>query len=104
MSGWDGEPKNMKRVLIPGTMLESSRLGFGTASLLHVATRAARDRLLSAASDAGITDFDTARMYGDEIAERSLGDWLRGRRREVLPIASECGILPSRRSFRDLHG
>jgi len=96
MYAWEGEPENMKRVLIPGTTLESSRLGFGTASLHHVATRAARDRLLSAAHDAGITHFDTARMYGDGIAERALGDWLRGRRRDVLTIASKCGILPSR--------
>ena len=80
------------RVVVHRTMLESSRLGFGTASLHHLVTRAARQRLLSTAYDCGLTHFDTARMYGDGIAERELGIWLRGQRRESVTVATKAGI------------
>jgi aryl-alcohol dehydrogenase-like predicted oxidoreductase len=86
----------MNRVMIPGTTLESSRLGFGTASLHHLPTAAARARLLAVAYDSGITHFDTARMYGDGIAERALGAWLKGRPRDAVTVATKCGILPNR--------
>lgn len=90
----------MKRIVIPRTSLESSRVGFGTASLHHLATANARSRLLSVAYDKGITHFDTARMYGDGIAERALGGWLQGRSRHAVTIATKCGILPNRLAER----
>jgi aryl-alcohol dehydrogenase-like predicted oxidoreductase len=63
----------MKRIVIPRTSLKSSRLVFGTLSLHRLAAANARSRLLSIAYDKGITHFDTARMFGDGIAERALG-------------------------------
>lgn len=54
-------------------------------------------RLLDAAFDAGITHFDTARMYGYGAAEGVLGDFLATRRGRVT-ITSKVGILPPKRS------
>lgn len=87
----------MQRILLPGTDLETSRLGFGTASL-HQAFRS-RDRqaILGAALDAGFTHFDTARMYGDGMAERELGRLLKGQRDQVT-LGTKFGI-PAIRAF-----
>ena len=54
-------------------------------------------RLLETALDAGITHFDTARLYGYGEAERVLGKFLRGRRDRVT-VTTKVGILPPKRS------
>lgn len=82
----------MHRVTIPGTTLVTSRLGFGTAALHHLPWPSDRLRLLQAAFDAGFTHFDTARMYGEGMAERSLGKWLAGGTRQDVTLASKFGI------------
>lgn len=87
----------MKEILLPGTELRTSRLGFGTASLHHALRSKDRQALLSAALDAGFTHFDTARLYGEGLAERALGRFL-GHRRHQVTIATKFGI-PAIRAF-----
>ena len=77
---------------LPGTSLLVSRLGFGTASIHHLMTQGERQRLLSKAFDSGITHFDTARMYGEGLAERTLGHWLTGGRRQSVTLATKFGM------------
>jgi aryl-alcohol dehydrogenase-like predicted oxidoreductase len=35
-------------------------------------------------------------MYGDGIAERTLGLWLKGQRRDAITLATKCGLLPDK--------
>lgn len=73
--------------------LTTSRLAFGT-SRLHYSSAADRQRLLAAALDLGMTHFDTAPAYGDGLAERELGTFLKGRRSGVV-VATKYGIPPN---------
>ncbi len=81
----------MESVELEGTGLRVSRLGFGTASLHHLLWKSERQRLLKTALDAGITHFDTARMYGEGLAERELGRFLGGDRQRVT-IGTKFGL------------
>jgi aryl-alcohol dehydrogenase-like predicted oxidoreductase len=81
----------MKTITLAGTTLRVSRLGFGTASLHHLLRRSERMKLLNATLDCGITHFDTARMYGEGLAERELG-WFLGRGRQRVTIATKFGL------------
>lgn len=72
--------------------LKTSRLAFGT-SRLHYLRQNERQRLLAAAVEAGFVHFDTAPAYGDGLAERELGQFLRGR--SGLVIATKYGIPPN---------
>ena len=64
--------------------ITTSRLGFGT-SRLHYLGQRQRQRLLAAAASLGFLHFDTAPAYGDGLAERELGRFLRtGRHRYVI--------------------
>ena len=77
--------------MLPGTGLEVSRLGLGTASLHHALRGRDRRALLAAALDAGFTHFDTAPLYGEGMAERELGRVMAGRRDQVT-IATKIGL------------
>lgn len=68
-----------------------SRVGFGCASLMRLASARQRANLIAAAIDAGLTHFDVARMYGLGSAETELGRALRGRR-DAVTIATKFGI------------
>ena len=81
----------MQIVTLPGTSLSLSRVAFGTGSLHQCFLRRDRADLLGTALDAGITHFDTARMYGEGLAEQELGRFLKGKRREVT-LATKFGI------------
>lgn len=81
----------MQRITLPDADLQTSRLGFGTASLHRAFRSRDRQALLSAALDAGYTHFDTARMYGEGMAERELGRFL-GKTRQQMTIATKFGI------------
>lgn len=83
----------MRRVTLPGTVINVSRLSFGTASLHHLLTGRQRQELLAAAFDHGFTHFDTAPYYGFGIAEQELGRFLKGRRGKVT-IATKVGLYP----------
>lgn len=85
------------RADLPGTKLKLSRLGYGTSMLMSRLGRRQSLRLVAAALDAGITHFDTARLYGYGEAESVLGEALRGRRDRVT-IATKAGILPPKPS------
>lgn len=82
----------MQTIMLPGTELTVSRLGFGTSSLHHLPRITDRQRLLQAALDLGFTHFDTARMYGEGMAERTLGTWLAGGQRQRVTLATKFGI------------
>ena len=69
----------------------TSALGFGTAGLFHEPSKAARQRLLEAAVEAGILHFDVAPIYGLGLAEIELGEALRSHRENVI-IATKVGI------------
>lgn len=82
----------LARLNLTGTSLQVSRLGFGTAALHHLFKPQDRQRLLETALDAGFTHFDTARMYGEGMAERTLGAWLAGGLRKRVTLATKFGI------------
>lgn len=91
------EPGLSARVELPGTGLTISRLGYGTSMLMSRLNRRQSVRLVRAALDAGITHFDTARLYGHGEAESALGEALRGTRERVT-ITTKVGILPPKQS------
>jgi D-threo-aldose 1-dehydrogenase len=73
--------------------ISTSRLGFGTSRLHHLHLRKDRQNLLAEAADLGIRHFDTAPAYGDGLAERELGKFLRKRKTECV-VATKYGIPP----------
>ena len=78
--------------LFPGAPA-SSILGFGTTSLMGVATSKERLALLEVAFESGIRHFDTAPYYGYGEAERLLGGFMAGKR-DQLTITTKYGIQP----------
>lgn len=68
-------------------------IGFGTGPIGKTRSRADALRLLEAAFDAGVTYFDTARLYADGVAEGMIGEVFSGRRDKVI-ITTKAGILP----------
>jgi aryl-alcohol dehydrogenase-like predicted oxidoreductase len=94
----------MRRARPAELVLGSVQLGlaYGAANRTGKPSRAAACRLVSRAADAGITNFDTARAYGD--AEDRLGEALRTRKAvhtitKLSPL-SELGAGASRRDVR----
>lgn len=85
----------MKQVVIAGTSLQVSRLSFGTASLHHLPTRRARQRLLGHACERGFSHFDTAPLYGHGLAEEELGVFLASGSR-ALTVGTKLGLYPPR--------
>lgn len=83
----------MNKIVLPGTDIVISRLGFGTASLHHIAGEHQRAELLAAAVDIGFNHFDTAPYYGFGLAEQSLGRFLSSRSRDIT-VASKIGLYP----------
>ena len=93
----------MRQVTIPGTTLETSRLGYGTASLHHFVLERDRRDILTVAIDQGFTHFDTARMYGEGLAENVLGRFFDGGLRKRVTLATKFG-LPSNPLFERFPG
>ena len=87
----------MRTVTLAGTDVTTTVLGYGCGELMARTGRAESARCLRAALDAGVTHFDTARLYGYGEAEGVLGAVLEGRRDEVT-ITTKLGIAPPRRS------
>jgi aryl-alcohol dehydrogenase-like predicted oxidoreductase len=79
----------------PTSGAKVSVLGFGCAPLMGRVGRRQSLRALSAAVDAGITFFDTARSYGYGEGETLLGEFLQGRRHSVV-LCTKFGILPAK--------
>jgi aryl-alcohol dehydrogenase-like predicted oxidoreductase len=85
----------MRRIVIPGAGIETTRLGFGCSQLMGGITREQSLRLLEAAFDSGIRHFDTAPMYGYGEAEGVLGEAFRSQRHHIT-ITTKYGIRPPR--------
>jgi L-glyceraldehyde 3-phosphate reductase len=71
----------MKMRRVGSTDLVVSEIGFGcggNAGLMIAGSRADQERVIARALDLGVTYFDNAPDYGDGIAERNLGDILKG--------------------------
>jgi len=82
----------MYRVVLEGTDLEVSKVGFGTSALHHSFTSSERLSILRAALDGGITHFDSARLYGYGIAEKELGRFFGKNDRKGLTISTKVGF------------
>jgi hypothetical protein len=80
----------MERVELGNSGVGVSRLGFGCVSLTMHDDPAKAVRVLEAALDAGITHFDTARLYGSGRSEEILGAFLKGKRERVT-VATKFG-------------
>ena len=85
--------------MLPRSTEKVSVLGFGCAAVLGRVGRRDSLRALSAASDAGINFYDTARAYGYGGSEGLLGEFLAGRRDQVV-LCTKFGILPAGRDWR----
>jgi len=95
----------MRQITLPGTGLRLSRLVFGTASLHHLAREADRQALLRAAIDAGFSHFDTSPLYGNGVAEQSLGA-LPGELARRISVTTKVGLYApagARASIPDLY-
>jgi len=84
----------MRYVEIGARGLKASALGFGCAPVMGRVGRKQSLRALTAAYDAGITFFDTARSYGFGESEAILGEFLQGRRSHVI-LSTKFGIVPA---------
>lgn len=82
------------RVRLDRSGIVMSRLGFGTSRLHYLSSSRQRQAILAEAAAHGITHFDTAPLYGDGLAERELGRFLR-QRRDEFTVATKVGIDPS---------
>lgn len=81
----------MQRITLAHTGITISRIGFGCASLTTHNDTAKAHAVLAAAMDAGITHFDTARMYGMGHSESILGSFIKSMRGRVT-IATKFGL------------
>ena len=87
----------IRSVVLPGTGLEVSCLGFGCASLGSRISATAGLAALERAHEAGVTWFDVAPAYGAGEAEAILGRFLAARRDSVR-VLTKVGLAPPRRS------
>ncbi len=82
----------MNRIVLDGTDLNVSKIGFGTAALHHSFASSERLAILRAALDGGITHFDSARVYGYGIAEKALARLCVEVDRHSLTITTKIGF------------
>jgi aryl-alcohol dehydrogenase-like predicted oxidoreductase len=79
----------------PPEWAQVSELGFGCAAIGGRVSRRESLEALGRAFDAGVTLYDTARSYGYGESERVAGEFLRGRREQVV-LCTKFGILPGK--------
>jgi len=82
----------MEMRTLGNTGLQVSRLGFGAAPLGNEyggMNDAEAQRAIHLAIDGGVNFFDVAPYYGITLAEKRLGQMLKGRRHEVI-LATKC--------------
>lgn len=70
-------------------------LGFGTSNILHYRDTRSALKGLDNAYEAGIRYFDTAPRYGFGWAEKILGQFASGKRKDIT-IATKAGLEPGR--------
>jgi aryl-alcohol dehydrogenase-like predicted oxidoreductase len=82
----------MHRVILDGTDLEVSKIGFGTAALHHSFSSSERKSILKSALDGGITHFDTSNLYGNGLAEKELGRFFKNININEITISTKVGF------------
>ena len=82
----------MHRIILNGTDLEVSKIGFGTASLHHSFSALKRRSLLISALDGGITHFDTSNLYGNGLAEKELGFFFKNIDKNEITVSTKVGF------------
>jgi D-threo-aldose 1-dehydrogenase len=87
----------MDTIALGSSGRSTTRLGFGSSSILGALSRRQSLALLESAFDAGIRHFDTAPMYGYGEAEGCVGEFL-NRHRGAVTITTKFGIAPSQQS------
>jgi len=87
----------MQSIALSNLDLRTPALGFGCSALMGRVGRKASLAALTAAYDAGVIFYDTARSYGYGESEALLGEFLHGRRDRVL-LSTKFGIRPARAS------
>lgn len=85
----------MDQIALAQTGRTTTRLGFGSSSVMGALNRRESLAILEAAVDAGITHFDTAPAYGYGQAESVLGELL-ARHPGKLTITTKYGIAPAK--------
>lgn len=83
-----------QRRALGSTVVETSPIGLGCATLFHLPRPSDRRAVLDTAYTHGITHFDVAPMYGFGLAERELGSFLQRRRGQVT-VTTKFGIDPT---------
>jgi D-threo-aldose 1-dehydrogenase len=81
----------MQRIKLHDTDILTTVIGFGCASLFHLARADERRSVLEVAFDAGIRHFDVAPMYGLGMAEGELQPFFKGRRDDIT-VTTKFGI------------
>lgn len=94
----------MQRITLANTGITISRIGFGCASLTSHNDRAKAISILNTALDAGVTHFDTARLYGMGHSESILGEFIRDKRDRVtvttkFGMESKAGAISGNRQL-----
>jgi aryl-alcohol dehydrogenase-like predicted oxidoreductase len=84
---------SMQSIALGNSLIRTPALGFGCSAMMGRVGRKASLAALSAAYDAGVIFYDTARSYGYGESEALLGEFLRGRRDQVL-LSTKFGIRP----------
>ena len=83
----------MRKINIPNSNIEISKVIYGTGSLHKVLSNEKKLKLLNYAYESGITHFDTAPYYGYGIAEKTLGKFKQ--QRKSITISSKIGLFSS---------
>ncbi|MDW5266591.1 MAG: aldo/keto reductase [Edaphobacter sp.] len=87
----------MDRIALGSSGRQTTRLGFGSSSLMGAMGRRDSLAMLESAFDAGIRHFDVAPMYGYGEAEGCLGEFLQRHPGDVT-VATKYGIPPAKNS------
>ncbi|TPE48422.1 aldo/keto reductase [Amaricoccus solimangrovi] len=85
----------MRRIILGGTGIEASCLGFGCASLGSRVPREEGLRALAAVFEQGVDWLDLAPAYGRGQAETIAAEFIRGRR-DRLRLCTKVGLAPPR--------
>ncbi|WP_158785554.1 aldo/keto reductase [Granulicella sp. L46] len=85
---------SMQSIARGNFVIRTPVLGFGCSAVMGRVGRKASLAALAAAYDAGVIFYDTARSYGYGESEGLLGEFLRGRRDQVL-LSTKFGIRPA---------
>jgi hypothetical protein len=80
---------------LPGSLHETTPLGFGTSGLHGGWARRESLRLLAACREQGIRHIDTAPLYGLGCAEEIVGEFLAGCH-EPMTVTTKYGLFPAR--------